>query len=388
MHIAFLTSEYPHAKFGKTGGIGTSIKNVAEALVNKDCKVSIFVYSQNFEEVFIENGITFYVIKNKKYKFGKGWFYRKHVQHYINNIIKQQAIDVLEAPDWTGFTAFMNFKIPLVLRLHGSDTYFCNLEKRPVKFKNKFFEKVALKSANAIVSPSKFTANLTAQLFNLNPSKINVIANGIDVEQFNYNIDLNIIPNTILYFGTLIRKKGVLEMPNIFKEVLKKIPTAQLILIGNDSYDIVSKSTSTWQLIKEQFTPNELDKVTYLGRIPYEEIQNHIAQAHTCIFPSLAETFGMVTAEAMAMGKAVVSSNMGWSNELIENNVSGLLANPLNHVEFAQAICTILQNDETANIVSNNAILQVQHNFSSDIIATKNIKFYKSVLISHDCISS
>lgn len=379
MHIAFLTSEYPHPRFKRTGGIGTSIKNLAEALIGIDCKVSVFIYSQDFEDTFDENGISFYVIKNKNYKFGKGWFYRKYVQNYINTIAEKQQIDILEAPDWTGFTAFMNFKIPLILRLHGSDTYFCELEKRPVKFKNKFFEKLALKSANGIVSPSVFTAKKTTEIFNLDLSKIEIIANGINVNQFKKAKEEKIISNTILYFGTIIRKKGVLEIPYIFREVLKSIPTAKLILLGSDSYDIISGKASTWDLMKENFTNEELSQVSYLGRVPYQEIQQHIEQAHICIFPSLAETFGMVTAEAMSMGKAVVTSNMGWSNELIEHKKSGLLANPLNHVEFAESICTILQDKKLANTLGEQAIHKVHQNFNSTLIAKMNLNFYKKI---------
>ena len=41
----------------------------------------------------------------------------------------------IEAPDWTGITAFMRLKAPLVIRFHGSDTYFCHLEKTASKNK-------------------------------------------------------------------------------------------------------------------------------------------------------------------------------------------------------------------------------------------------------------
>ena len=46
MHIAFLTPEYPHVKTGTAGGIGTSIKNLAESLVALGHTVRILVYGQ------------------------------------------------------------------------------------------------------------------------------------------------------------------------------------------------------------------------------------------------------------------------------------------------------------------------------------------------------
>ena len=46
MKIAFLTPEYPHSRTGNSGGIGTSIKNLAESLVGLGHSVRILVYGQ------------------------------------------------------------------------------------------------------------------------------------------------------------------------------------------------------------------------------------------------------------------------------------------------------------------------------------------------------
>jgi glycogen synthase len=46
MKIAFLTPEYPHAKTGNSGGLGTSIKNLAIALLDHGISVRVLVYGQ------------------------------------------------------------------------------------------------------------------------------------------------------------------------------------------------------------------------------------------------------------------------------------------------------------------------------------------------------
>ena len=131
MHIAFLTPEYPHAKVKHSGGLGTSIKNLVVALVEKGISVTVFIYGQPQAAVFEENGVIFHLIVNKKYRFGKWFFYRKFIQNYVNSVIKKEKIDLVEAPDWTGVTAFMRFDVPLIIRFHGSDTYFCQIEAFP-----------------------------------------------------------------------------------------------------------------------------------------------------------------------------------------------------------------------------------------------------------------
>jgi L-malate glycosyltransferase len=380
MHIAFLTPEYPHPLTKHAGGMGTSIKNLAIALVKQNIQVTVIIFGQKKSDHFIENGINFYTIANKNYVVGKWFFYRKHVQNIVNKIVVKNKIDVIEAGDWTGFTAFMKFKAPLVIRLHGSDTYFCSIENRPQKLKNKVFETIALKTATAYVAPSKFTANYTANLFKLNKNTIQVVANGIDTEIFKPTDLLKPTENSILYFGTLIRKKGVLQLPEIFNQVRKQIPEAKLILIGSDSPDIVTQSKSTWELMKQAFSLLDIANVEYLGKMKYDEVQNYIKQASVCVFPSYAETFGMVTVEAMAMQKAVITSDFAWNKELLMHGESGYLVNPDDTVTFAQKICDVLQNNEKALKMGINARKQVIDKFDSTKIAKQNIEFYQSVI--------
>ncbi len=149
MHIAYLTPEYPHKKISNAGGMGTSIKNLVEALAAIGHQISVLVYGQKEECVFEEGTITFHLIAQKTYKLGGFYFYRKHIQNYIMD--HSEGIEIIEAPDWTGITAFMHFKIPLVIRFHGSDTYFCHIENRPQKWKNRFFEKQAMSKAVAFI---------------------------------------------------------------------------------------------------------------------------------------------------------------------------------------------------------------------------------------------
>ena len=136
MHIAFLISEYPHEKVAHAAGIGTSTKNIVYELVKQGVQVSIFIYGQQNETVFVENGIKIHLIPHKKRSFLTWYRYRKYLQNYINKAIATDKIDLLEAPDWTGITAFMKLNVPLVIRFHGSDAYFCHLEKRKQKLKN------------------------------------------------------------------------------------------------------------------------------------------------------------------------------------------------------------------------------------------------------------
>ncbi|NJB81746.1 glycosyltransferase family 4 protein [Wenyingzhuangia aestuarii] len=381
MHIAFLTPEYPHIKTGHSAGIGSSIKNLVQALGKEQHQITVFVYAQKNNEIFNDNGVTIHLIKNEKYTFGKWYFYRKHIQNYINNITASEKIEIIEAPDWTGITAFMSFKIPLVIRLHGSDAYFCYLEKRKQKLKNFWFEKLAIAKANAFIAPTTYAGKVSKDLFKIKNKEIKTIHNGVELNRFEKYPTDQYSNGLILYFGTIIRKKGVLELPAIMAEVVKQYPQAHLVLIGDDARDIKSNSPSTWELMKEQLNSFSTKvKVVYLGKVPYDAVQDYIKKAHVCVFPTYAETLGMVTIESMAMQKAVVNSNIGWSQELIIDGESGFLVHPSDHSEYASKIVKILENNTLKDTIGKAARKRVEQVFDIDKKAVENVTFYKKII--------
>lgn len=380
MHIGFLTPEYPHPQIGSSGGLGTSIKNLATALISEGVQVTVFIYAQSEPTVFVEQGITFHLIASKNYRFAKWFFYRKNIQKYVNFIVKQDGIDLLEAPDWTGITAFMKFKVPLIIRFHGSDTYFCHLEKRKQKWKNRFFETLAVGTAQAYIAPTQYAGKVSSQLFGIKKKEVTTIPYGLNLTQFQNNTPSQYEKGLLLYIGTLIRKKGVFELPGIFNKVRETFPEARLVLIGGDSKDIQTGSTSTWDLVQQQFTKEAISQVSYLGVKSYDVVQDYIRNAHVCIFPTYAETLGMVTIESMAMQKPVVNSNIGWSQELMEDGVSGFLVHPANHNAYATKINTIFKDDSLVLAMGAEAKKFVENKFDIHLIVVENINFFKKIL--------
>lgn len=379
MHIAFLTPEYPHLKTGHSGGIGTSIKNLAQSLIELNQHVSVLVYGQKEDTVFIDNGIEIHQLKNVNFK-GFSWYLtRKKIEKYINKLCIEQNVNIVEAPDWTGITSFIQPRCPIVIRLNGSDTYFCHLDKRRVKWQNKYHEKRALQNANGHIAVSKFTADVTNQLMQQH-FQYTIIPNGIDANTFKQNNKQEIIPNTILYFGTLIRKKGVLDLPHIFNKIVEQKPEVQLILIGKDANDIISGEDSTWKIMQQLFSEAAHKKVSYLGSVSYEEIKTHIEKANVCIFPSYAEALPVSWLEAMAMQKAIVASNIGWANEMITDGEEGFLVHPTNHEQFANRILELLESSSLVSKLGMQARNKIMEKFDNKIVALQSLNFYKSIL--------
>jgi glycosyltransferase involved in cell wall biosynthesis len=379
MKIALLTPEFPHPKMGSSGGIGTSILNLAKGLTVAGHEVYVLVYGQKEDEIFTENNIHYYRIKNVKLKGFSRLLTQKKIQNLINSLIRNNSLDIVEAPDWTGITSEIKPNCPVVIRLNGSDTYFCHLDQRPVKTLNKFREKKALQNADALLSVSQYTADVTKELFSLK-NDFTIIPNSIDLDNFSKNETIASNENTILYFGTLIRKKGSLELPLIFNEVYQANNQAKLIIIGRDASDVVTGNSSVWQMMQPLFDKAAFQNVTYLGSVPYETIKEHISAATVCVFPTFAEALPVSWIEAMAMQKAIVASNIGWATEVIDNDCNGFLVHPKEHQQFAQKIIALLESEVLRNQFGAAARNKVEQKFSITVVAKQSADFYKAII--------
>src|SRR5581483_3844396 len=178
MHIGFLTNEYPPLP---SGGIGTSIRNLARALVTQGHRVTVLGWGQPTE--FNDRGVTVRFFSDTKVK-KMGWLVNRwRMQQEINRLVSNEQLEIVEAPDWCGLSAGMSLDCPLLIKCNGSATYFAHIMNDSVRPAVRLAERLALQQADAIVAVSRYTAELTRDLFRL-ARNIGSIPNGIDFSQF------------------------------------------------------------------------------------------------------------------------------------------------------------------------------------------------------------
>ncbi len=378
MHIAYLTTEYPHPNFLPAGGIGSFVKTMADSLTEAGSQVTVFICFSEQDSEWMDGKINIVQIKKRRQSKLSFVLNRIYINKIVNKYIDKYKVQIIEAPDWEGIHAFCDFKIPLVTRIHGSVTYFNTLENRSTPKVIRFLEKRALRKSKSIVAVSNFSGKLTGEVFGFKEFKYTTIYNGIDSDKFRNTKDA-FKANTILYFGTLIRKKGVLELPYIFEEVLKQNHHAKLILAGKDAIDPIT-GMSTWQLMQNSFSAKAKENIIYLGAVPYKEIIKVIHESTLCVFPSFAETFGLTTIETMASSKVLITSSFGWNQEILENGIEGYMENPKNHSAFADKINLVLNDKELAKQIGKQARKRVKTFFDQSMILDINVKFYKYLI--------
>ena len=87
------------------------------------------------------------------------------------------------------------------------------------------------------------------------------------------------------------------------------------------------------------------ETVTFLGEVSRQELAVQYVRAHCFCLPTVQEGFGLVFAEAMAAGLAVVACRVAAVPEIVEDRRTGLLVNPASPEELAIALETLLTND-------------------------------------------
>jgi len=378
-HIAYITAEYPHPDTPPAGGIGSFVKMMAKSLMKNNYQVTIFLCLSSKNQIWYDDNIRIIEIKGVSPSIFSPIKNRFKIRNCIKKYIKEDHIDLIEAPDWEGLHAFCDFKIPVVTRIHGSVTYFNHLQRISKPRLLYYLERRAIKKSKKVIAVSQFSGIVTERVFAFASLDFEVIYNGIDTDLFNITVPETLSNQNILYFGTLVRKKGMISLAHIFNEVHTINPNASLTLIGKDTLDFI-ENKSTWEVMKSILTPSALTKVCYKGVVPYKEMSQVISQASICVFPSFAEAFPISWLEAMAMGKPIVASSIGWASESIEDTKSGLLEYPEKHKDYAQKINKLLSNNSFARQLGKNAKQRVIDLFDQKKMVVKNITVYKNIL--------
>ena len=117
--------------------------------------------------------------------------------------------------------------------------------------------------------------------------------------------------------------------------------------------------------------------IVFAGFIPDKEIPVYYAISDLFVFHSTYETFGMVLAEAMNYGKAIVSVSNSAIPEVVDNGKTGILVSTLDHEAFANAVLKLLNNNELRNDTARQGYKKVQEFFKWDAISLKYEKVFK-----------
>jgi len=196
-----------------------------------------------------------------------------------------------------------------------------------------------------------------------------VIWNGIPIQPSRPPLSF---PPTVAFAGRLVQEKGVDVLLKAFAKVVGQVPEARLLLAGEGP----QQERLRGLIAKLGLSTN----VSMLGHIPRRELEQHFAPAWVQTVPSIREeTFGLVAAEAMMRGTAVVASSSGGLNEIVQNGQTGFLVPPGDINLLAEALIRILKDRDLAEQMGKSAREFALRHFTGEISVEKFIALYQNL---------
>ncbi len=163
--------------------------------------------------------------------------------------------------------------------------------------------------------------------------------------------------------------KGQNLLIQAFSIVNKKIPKSRLLITGD----------SPWKKELESLVKRlNLEKnVDFVGRVPDSLLV--MSQAQVCVFPSTweLEGFGLVTIEAMALGKPIVAFAVGPTVEILQDHRNGWLAKKGNIDDLAEKLLFVLTHPTEAQRAAHQAQLDFKEKYQIEMVAKKYISEFE-----------
>lgn len=175
----------------------------------------------------------------------------------------------------------------------------------------------------------------------------------------------------LLFAGTLVPRKNILGLLRAFALARGQVPEAQLILVGPQLDPVYLEQ------IRATIAQLSLDDGVQLkGLITQEQLLDELRCCRAVTLFSHEETLPTIVAQALAMGKPVIASQVGGLSEMIQDGVTGFLVEPGNELLFAEQLVTLLSSPELCSQMGVQGHAFAQSNFAPAAVVRQTIEAY------------
>jgi len=382
--------------FGEGAGVGYYTYYLVKNLIRLDQANEYFLY---FDELITDEAIAEIVgeapnVTVKRFAFHQ---YKKMLPFAYSHILVtaflgQDNLDIFHAP--SGIMPY-TYRGKSVITIHDLAIY-----KHPEWFpegrlskavSTKMLVPKSVDAATRIIAVSESTKKDLMELFSINPQKIVVIHEGVELPggagdegycKLHQPIKKKYDIATDYFFslGTLEPRKNVAIVLDAIKQILEEKPG---VLKGKE---FLIAGVKGWKFQEIFDKIDEVNKVAqvkiggefvrYLGYIPHGDKFPLMACSMFFVFPSRYEGFGLPVLEAMKLGTPVITSNMSSIPEV--TGEAALLINPDKVGEMKKALFKFLEDENLRDKYSAMAKERAE-SFSWEESARKTIEVYKSL---------
>jgi glycosyltransferase involved in cell wall biosynthesis len=213
------------------------------------------------------------------------------------------------------------------------------------------FENISIRCSDLVRTLSISDASLVTQVGGGALPPVVAVSPGIDP------VFLNVVSvpfrqrRGVVFVGNWIFRKGIAALTDAMIELLKAFPTLVFHALGTG----VPEET-----VLRMFPSSLHTRVQVVPRMEPGALAERLRKAAVFVFPTLYEGYGMVVAEAMASGCAVVTTSTGAGAELIRHMRNGVLVAPRDSRGLVTALSRLLRSPEEAELLSTRAARDVR----------------------------
>ena len=391
-----------------SGGQGIYIKHLSKALSDRGHQVSVLSgppYPELHESVKLIKipSLGLFETQNRMSLFSASLFFRpldfyewftvmtggfpepytfgKRVLKYLQQH-KSDFEVILDNQSLSGSLLKIQEIIPLAVTIHHPITKDHKLEMQNASnWKEKLssirwhnflpMQKRVAPKLKKIICVSKPSKEDVIEEFNVDPNKIEVILNGIDINSFTTSSFNKREENKIITTASAdIPLKGLKYLIKSLPKILDSFPKTTLTVIG--------KSPNNSEVSKLIEDLNLSDVITFRSGISEKEIVDLYHSSELAVIPSLYEGFGFGAGEAMACGVPLISTHSGGLKEVVGDAAIKIL--PSSAGEIEKAVINLFNNPDEMKKLSIRGRQRMEEIFDWKIAASSYESSFKGVI--------
>ena len=291
----------------------------------------------------------------------------------IRRIIRGSRIEMVHAhsrvPAWICYIGLRNLGIPFITTAHS--TYGVHIGSRVMVW------------SDLTIAVSGYVREHMIKNFGASPEKVSIVYNGVALTDEAYAEAIRSGTEYRREWGvgdgapvvgmvaSLTPRKGYMYFLQAAQRVLKEFPSALFLAVGGGAQkDELESLRDQLNIPRERFR--------FLG--VRTDVRALLSAMDIFALSSTSEGLPYVILEAMAMGKPIVSSDVGGTPEAITHNVQGILVKPGSIEELTDALLLLLSQPEERERMGAAARKKVKETFSVDKMVEETEKIYRKVL--------
>jgi glycosyltransferase involved in cell wall biosynthesis len=341
LRVAVVTETYPP----EVNGVAMTMGKMVEGLLRLQHRIQLIRPRQRPDDVATSNGqIDEVPVRGVPIPLYRDLRLGLPAAKEIIKLWSNERPDIVhvatEGPlGWSALKAGRQLNLPCCADFHTnfhsySAHYGLGLMKRPIARYLKGFHN----QADCTMVP---TEDMLSELAATGYRRLRVVSRGVDTKLFSpsrrdpalrASWGVGQEHPVVVYVGRLAPEKNLQLVFDVYDAMRVRSPRARLGLVGD------GPQRASYQ--------KRYPEHIFVGMRVGEDLATHYASGDIFLFPSLTETYGNVTTEAMASGLAVVAYNYAAAKQHIQDGATGILVPPKNRAAFIDRACQLIEDPQ------------------------------------------